>query len=119
MLLTDLADLAEGTDISLDGNIPSVLRDVRHYGEVARVYVPPARLTELGLGLAEGRFQVARPAERALERLDANDSGEQRVVSLNSERIDRPSCTSKGHTKTRPWRKAQNTLHLRAAGERS
>ena len=48
---------------TLDGNILSILRNVRHHREVARVNVPPTRLTELGLDLTEGRLQVARPAE--------------------------------------------------------
>ena len=82
MLVTDLADLTQRTDISFNVNILSIPRNVRHHRKVTRVNVPPAGLTKLGLHLTKGRLQVARPAERALERLDADDPGEKRAVSL-------------------------------------
>lgn len=64
---TDLADLAERTDVPFWRNTPPVLRDVRHDGEIYRINIASAwlgllllgGLVEQGLGLAKGRLQEA------------------------------------------------------------
>jgi hypothetical protein len=71
--ITDLADLAKGTDITLHGGISPVLSDVRTDGECSRVNVSAAKMVERRFGLAEGCLQVTRPAQGAVERLNSDD----------------------------------------------
>jgi hypothetical protein len=71
--ITDPADLAKGTDITLHGPISPVLGDVRIDGECGRVNVSPTKMAERRFGLTEGCLQVTRPAQGAVKRLNSDD----------------------------------------------
>lgn len=71
--ITNPADLAKGTNITLHGPISPVLGEVRIDGECARVNVSPAKMAERRFSLTEGCLQVTRPAQGAVKRLNADD----------------------------------------------
>ena len=65
--ITDPADLAKGTDVTLHGAIFPVLSDVWTGGERDRVNISPTKMAERRFGFAEGCPQVTRPAHGAVE----------------------------------------------------